>query len=372
MRYLFEVVFITEYDVGRSIDLGETTKIIPAPHDIRILNTRDTPASLSIPTPLLVEIDRRAYEEGDTFLSVQLQAKIYENGVISMIARVTKRTQLTQLHLLRGLEFLVDGERTTVGKWMHERFLKLFRQIKGAVTTGEYSFEIFERESYTAFCLVDRIQDPEAFVRKNSHYLATFLLGENPDIELHRSQLDSTLNHPFSFKKNDIAIFDLDRCFIVDPDRDYDDILLIAELANYQLLELRTLDKLLDRWLDQAEDDIQAVFMRRSHRSRRLAKRIGSLQPLRLDALFILENLENTSKIIGDYYLGQIYSHLCSIINTQEWELSVRRRLETLQSIYSMASVDVNERLLLIVEIFVVLLFAVEIVALFLPLLSHR
>jgi len=371
-RYTFEVVFISMFDVGRSIDLARTSKLVPASQDVRIIDTRDTPASLSIPVPLLIEIDRRTFGKNDPFASLQLQGKIYEEGVVSMIARVTKSLPLTQLHTVRGLEFEIDGERTTIRRWMHEKFQRLLAQIKPAVTKGEYFFETVERETYTAFCLIDEVKDPGRFLKENDQYLSTFLLGERPDIELHGSQIDSTLRHTFSFKKNDLMVLDLDRCFIIDPDRSYDDVLLILELANYQLLELRTLDKLLDRWLDLAEDDINEVFIKRSHRSRRLAKRIGGLLPLRLDALFILENLENTSKIIGDYYLGQVYDHLCALINTAQWELSVRRRLDALQSIYQAAKVDVNERLLIFMEVLVVLLFAIEIVALFLPFLTHR
>lgn len=366
-RHSFEVVFITLYDVGRSIDLARTSRLVPASQDVRIINTRDTPDSLSIPTPLRLEIESRTFPEGEPFSSLRLEGKFYEDGVVSLVARVTKKLRLTELHTIRGLTFEIDGDRMTIGRWMQLRFQRLLEEIKPAVTRGEYAFSPAEQESYTAFCLIDAIEEPERFLKENGQYLSTFLLGERPDIRLHDTQVDTTLRHTFSFKKNDLIVLDLDRCFIIDPDRDYDDVLLIIELANYQLLELRALDKLLDRWLDIAEDDINEVFIRRSHRSRKLAKRIGALLPLRLDSLFILENLENTSKIIGDYYLGQIYDHLCALINTAQWELSVRRRLDTLQSIYQSAKVDVNERLLLIMEILVVLLFIIEIVALFFP-----
>lgn len=372
MRYLFEVVFISLYDIGRSIDLARTATIIPASHDVRVITSRDTPPSISIPTPLLLDIDRRAFALGEPFESLQLQAKIYEDGVVSMIARATKRIELTQLHKVRGIEFEIDGERLTIGGWMKQRFERLYRQIGSAVTTGDYTLPTLEEESYAVFCLIDKVKDPAKLVKANAHYLATFLLGERPEVALHDSQVESTLGRPFSFRKSDLTILDLDRCLIIDPDRDYEDILLIIELANYQLLELRALDKLLDRWLDRAEDDINDVYVRRRHRSRKMSRRIGRLLPLRLDALFILENLENTSKIIGDYFLGQVYQHLCAILNTSEWELSIRRRLEALQSIYAMASGDVNERLLIIMEILVVLLFAIEIVALFMPFLTHH
>jgi hypothetical protein len=370
MKHRFELILMDLYDVGRSIDLSEIGRLLPSSHELRIDKTRDTPESLYLPHPFVAELLRLELPSRHPLESLELHAKLYEDGVVSIICRVVLSSALENLHRIRGTsyEFEEIGEVTLRGL-MQQRFGELYETIRQVVRTEEYVLDPFEHETYSVFCLIDRVARPQEFLRKNANYLSTFLLGERPDIVLHESQIASTFRSPFSFRRSDLLVLDLDRCFIIDPERDYEDILLVIELANYQLLELRALDKLLDRWLDHAEDDIRNVYMKRSHRTRRLSRKLGTLLPLRLDALFILENLENTSKIIGDYYLGQIYAHLCEIINTKEWELSVRRRLETLQSIYSMAKLDVNERLLLTMEVLVVVFFAVEIVALVLPLL---
>lgn len=368
MKHRFEVVFMDLYDVGRSVDLKETVKLFPASRQLHLDKTRDSPESLYLPRPQIVEQDRLQFPPRHHLRSLDLHAKLYEDGVVSVICRVVLDSPLEELHRIRANTFkLGDLGEMTIRELMKQRFDEIFERLKPIVKFEEYVFDDFEHETYSAFCLIDRIPNPRAFMKKNAQYLSTFLLGERPDIALHESQIASTMKSAFSFRDGDLLVLDLDRCFIIDPDRDYEDILLVVELANYQLLELRALDTLLDRWLDQAEDDIRRVYLNRSRRTRQLSRKLGSLLPLRLDALFILENLENTSKIIGDYYLGQVYTHLCGLINTKEWEMSVRRRLETLQTIYSMAKLDVNERLLLSLEVLVVVFFAVEIVALVLP-----
>jgi hypothetical protein len=373
MQHQFEAVFMFLYDVGRSVDLSHTTRLIPVSQEKRLIASRDTPASLSIPEPLQRQIAVLTRSDTMPFEELRLSAKIYEDGVISLMARAQTKAELEQLHTLRGLKFRdsPEGDEVTISEWVHSQFLSLLEQIKPAITFGEYESVDDQRETYAAFCLTDRVPNPERFVEAHAQYLSTFLLGENTELKLHRTQVKSTLDHRFSFKDTELIILDLDRCFIIDPEHDYEDILLILELANYQLLELRTLDRLLDLWLDQAEDDIRRVYLKRSHGLRSLSRKLGGLLPLRLDSLFILENLENTAKIIGDYYLGQVYEHLCQLMGTGTWERSVRRRLEALQEIYSMAKVDVNERLLLIMEILVVLLIGFEIVALLFPLLPH-
>lgn len=372
MKHHFELILMDLYDVGRAIDLAATSKLLPSSRELRLDKTRDTPESLYLPHPQIVELERVRFDDGHPLKSLELTAKLYEDGVVSLICRVVLDSALEKLHTIRALSYdMGELGEMPLRELMSRRFTELFETIRTEVTTEEYVFDGFEHETYSAFCMLDSVTNPRQFMKRNANYLSTFLLGERPDIVLHESQIGTTLRSPFSFRQSDLLILDLDRCFIIDPDRDYEDILLVIELANYQLLELRALDKLLDLWLDHAEDDIRRVYMKRSRRLRGLARKLGRLLPLRLDALFILENLENTSKIIGDYYLGQVYTHLCGLINTKDWEHSVRRRLETLQSIYSMAKLDVNERLLLSMEVLVVVFFALEIVALVVPLIVH-
>ena len=146
----------------------------------------------------------------------------------------------------------------------------------------------------------------------------------------------------------------MDRCFIIEPRGDYEDILLIAEHANYRLLELRALDRLLDISLDEAEKDLVGYGKaRRSMKAKGVTPqtKFARIQALRFEALFILENLENSSKIIGDFYLCQIYDRLCEIFNTEGWKRSVERRLDILESVYDMAKTDSSEQRQLVLEI---------------------
>jgi len=180
---------------------------------------------------------------------------------------------------------------------------------------------------------------------------ASLISGEKPGI-LHKNQIDQVLADPFCYGKGDLAVFDMDRCLIIDPARDYEDLLLIAEHANYRLNELRVLDSLLDTWLEEAEHDVRrAYFAGKRTRSGGLKLKIAKLQSLRFDALFTLENLDNSSKIIGDYYLGTVYDRLCKIFNTDGWKISVERRLDALQNVYEMIKYDSGENRMLKLEI---------------------
>jgi len=128
---------------------------------------------------------------------------------------------------------------------------------------------------------------------------------------------------------------------------------MMAEHANYRLIELRELDFLLDEWLGEAERDIRRLYFssrRKRSSERALRLKLAQIQGLRFDALFTLENLDNSSKIIGDYFLGSIYHRLCEIFNTDEWKFSVERRLNALQNIYELLKSDTTEQRMMTLE----------------------
>lgn len=352
MKIGTEIVFFYLYDAGRSIDLKKVATMVPAMPDADIVkNRRDTPQSLMLPVPLTLRLAVYEGGVGQAFDSITLNARIFEEGVISLWARVRGSYSPKELHRIRAMTFKIDGRETRIDSWVDDSLKSLFASIQEAITFEQYVFSTFVRETYTAFCLTSPIRDPERFVATHRRTIACLLNGESPETNLHASQIDATMRSTFSYTEKDYVLLDLDRCLIIDPERNYEDILVVIEQAVFQLLELRSLDMLLDRWLDKAEDDIRITFRKNTARIKLLKIRLASIQALSFDALFILENLENSSKIIGDYFLGQIFNDLCRQFNMDGWKRSIERRLSTLRSVYDRVNADANERRMVFLEI---------------------
>jgi hypothetical protein len=376
---LVEAVFFHLYDVGRVVDLDSVAKLLPAHPDFGVAKRRDTPASLTLPTPLVLELGEPEISDLGGLEGLSSQAKIYEEGVVTMVLRAKARLPMSALHGLENWRIESQGRSLSVAQYAEESFARLFEALRPAVVEPRAPGDM-DRESYLAYCFLECGEDPQRFIERNRDYCATLLIGEEPGAGLHESQIEATLGSPFSYRDGDLAVFDLDRCIIIDPRGDYEDLLLIAEHANYQLLELRVLDNLLDAWLDEAEDVVRLMssggreLKRRLFRGRSRAQiKVAHVQALRFDALFILENLENSSKIIGDYYLGQVYARLCQIFNTEGWKWSVERRLDTLQDLYDMVKADAAESRMVALEVtFIVVCVIFPIIQILQVMLAER
>jgi len=349
--YSVEIVRLALYDIGRSIDLKKAAALLPGVPGMRIARRRDTPTSLTMPMPLCVDLRsglKKVYSE-DSIEGFAASARLYDEGVMSIIVRLKVNATLQELH---GIESKpVSHTIADLDSYIEERYRAVLEKVLPAVASPRKESE---SETYLAYCFADVGSAPGKFLHDNEKALTTLLAGEPWDYPLHESQVRNAMRNPLSYSDKDLAIFDMDRCIIVDSDRDYEDVLLICELANYQYLELRSLDKLLDKWLDEAEDDVGTIAKKgrgKKLNTGALRKKFGKIQTLRLDALFILENLENSAKIIGDYFLGTVYEHVCGIFNTSGWTRSVERRLDALQNIYEIVKVEKSERTMLILDI---------------------
>jgi hypothetical protein len=358
-----EIVWFTLYDVGRSINLAEVKKVLPASLDIRIVKSKDTPEAIALPQPLQLEIENLTLKSPGSIDQIRLQAKIYEDGVISFITRANiPNIELTRLHTIKSrakTSFSENDAPITISDWVEKHFMEIYQRIANFIDPGFYKSEKFTKETYTAYCIMDSHVNAAELVQNNRAYLAALLSDENPDYELHESRIQNTLDHPFSFLKNDLVILDIDRCLIIDPARDYEDILLMCELANYELLEVRVLDEILNRYLDKTEDYFKTDKTRKTKHPRNMWK---ELQSFRIDALFVLENLENFTKIIGDYFLGQVYSHLLELFNTNGWIKSVQSHLELLEDLFENFKQDRANRTVIIIEWLATIFFLVEII----------
>ena len=51
------MIFFKLFDVGRNINLNAVAETLPASPDIRIVNSKDSPESLSVPVPLRMILD---------------------------------------------------------------------------------------------------------------------------------------------------------------------------------------------------------------------------------------------------------------------------------------------------------------------------
>jgi hypothetical protein len=196
--------------------------------------------------------------------------------------------------------------------------------------------------------------DLNAFASVNAQEIARILRAERQ--VLSEEEVQDALAARMSFGLEDLTIADWNAALIID--REGDDVRAVLEYANVELLEMRYLDHKLDLALNEAYETL-------SRQSFNLPRVLGyysadlrRLAELQVDNAIIFEGVNNTLKLLGDQYLARVYALVNRRFHLDEWDASILRKLQTLESIYGKISDQAGHRRMEMLEWVIIILIA--------------
>ncbi len=349
------------FDVAHAIDLAKAETVWA--RKARTGSSRGrlnaTPAkaiAFGVP-PLALSLDPVTLNLADGPLQAVVAARLFDFGVVSIALRVPvsglswadftarinavdRRVGLAAasplwIDLLERVRAGVDGAliRPTVATLEEDYLIGVAHAFS---------------ESLTAEALLQRVD------------LVPLLSGEQrPLAEDARRDL---LQHRYSFYTDDLVVLTWDRAFIYEPRGD-SDVIDVLEVANAQLLEMRYYDELLDAELPRMYDLVKATRRRWSMPgARRFADLARQLYTMVAEVTELTEKVDNALQVTEDVYLARIYTAALDLFRVPIVSAAVDRKLslirDTYTALYDEASSSRSETL----EIFVIVLIAVEIV----------
>jgi hypothetical protein len=354
------------YDIADEIDLEKARQVL-AQDARRLKLSRENSQYIQLPNPPVAwELGRRVLALRNGPVTVDATARLFDHGAASIILAVpispgTTLEQLTaladELYDSQALEALtgelIDGVRKTIASAVHER--RMWEQ----------------NESYTVL-FVERIRGnpsaEEVFARAD---LARLLLGETDSRPLSRPESQAVTQYRFSYSVEDLAVVDWNSAFVYEPSgsRDIPDLL---EIANAQLLEFRFYDYLLDGHIASIHDRVQAqrrgwTALFRSPYRELVRETLSTL----VDLNEFIERVENSLKIIGDFYLAKVYEAAVRRLRIPAWQASVTRKQGLLAQTYGLLKGEVDTARSLTLESTIVALIVMEIAFAFLRVFEH-
>ena len=356
-----EVVCYFIYDLGARVNLDRVKRVLDeVPQFPATSVQKAAPRYVELPRPLVARFLPQELETTIGPLKVEAVARIYDLGAVSLQLRIPFQEQgLPDLHKYLNFQVAHGGEKLSLHDFA-ARFVHPIREgLRGALVEP-YNVKI-EPEEYTVIAITEAEYTPKELLRDHRARLAALLSNEPRADKLSPKEVEDNLRHWYSYYEDDLVIVDWDYALILDKEGKYDDVLFIMELANLQLLELRTYDIYLDRILEKSYDDLERFVSRRELLASPTAL-MKELSDARVDLIRVTENIENIGKLFGDYYLAKVYLGLTERFHIREWEHTVNEKLKTLSELYAIAAHEVQGRRALILEGAIVLLFIVDLV----------
>jgi hypothetical protein len=354
------------YDIADEISLEKASSLLSADAQ-RLKLARENSQYLHLPNPpLTVELGHKSLPLRGGAVNVFALARIFDHGAASIILRVSIQPGTTYEQLVALADELYDSAA------LDALALQLIEGVRKSVEGALEDPHLWEQsESYT-ITFVERFQTaPTAAEIAEGLDLARLLLGETSGSPLSERERKEVTQHRFSYREDDLAIVDWNSAFVYEPSGSLD-IPDVLEICNAQLLELRYYDDILDKNVIAIYEEVQKK--KRSWRSvvrspyKVLARRV--LRTL-LEMSEFIERVENSLKIIGDFYLAKVYEAAVRRLRIPAWQASVTRKQQMLANVYQLLKGEVDTDRSLTLEATIVLLIIGEILLAFTPMLRH-
>jgi hypothetical protein len=208
---------------------------------------------------------------------------------------------------------------------------------------------------------LDGASTGDEFMSMNTPLLAQILRAETR--ELSRDEVMDAVSHRISYSSKDVAIIDWNAAIVLDQDAE--DTLAVLEFANVELLEMRYLDRRLDEALGLAYETLSKRTWKRFPFGSNPAE-LERVAQWQVDSAVLFEGVNNALKLLGDQYLARLYRAAGERFHLTEWDASIIRKLDTLESIYGKITDQVASRRMEMLEWIIIILIAISIVLPFL------
>ena len=350
------------FDVGYEIALDRVLELLATQAPERVRPVRGEAQALQIPNPpITVILGAEAVVLGGERLTVEVSARIFDFGVVSLRARVPAPQHCSwprfvdfgeQLDAAAVIPSLLDG---------HLR--SLVDRIGSCIDRPAIAQQTEDYIVYRVARLTDTQGVPVLPAMLLDALVSPLLLNDRRTLSV--EAMRELLPHRFSYTADDLAILTWDNALIVDPSLVDTDVQFILEFANAQLLELRFYDATLDAELPRMYDRIEAV--RPGSRgvaalfNRRYAPLLAGLQRTVADSTELVERVENALKVTDDVYLARIYASALELFRGKTWRAGIDRKLAIIRETYSMLNDEQQSARSEALEVAIVLLIVLEI-----------
>lgn len=349
------------FDVAEEINLPRVEELLstPARGAVRsrlkfTLTPRQTIIMRNAPVTLGLGESELMFQ--NETVKAEVSAKIWDYGVISImfqipIAQGTKWDQLVNISAQLEQDTLIDEAARF-------RTQELVNAVNPALR-DVHSWHEFEDYNIFFFEAIDGIKDCNELFDKVD--VASLVVAENT-VNLAERAKKSILESTSQYSTSDLCVIDWNSAVVIEPSGKKE-VPEAIEFALTHLMEMRYYDALIDQKLALLYDAIEAS------RGKFFNNRFSSLSR-EASARYIefsefIERVDNSFKVVGDFYLARIFRVAGEEFRIPEWEGNIMRKMGLLANLSELLQGEINVNRSLWLEITIVVLIMFELITTF-------
>jgi hypothetical protein len=354
-----KIMIYRVFDVGDEIDLKSGEKLLPEANRESALRTQAgySPSIVVRNAALRRGLGESVLRIGKLELKADALATVWDYGSVSICFQIdVSGMRWSQLNTLAGL--LNEDARTAqvIDSLAQERSHRVVDSLASAIKNRNLSgvsedYIIYQLEKVEGLTeareLLDRLDLPR------------LILGETQEALSSRAK-DGILQNLYQYSTRDFVLIDWNSAIILEPSgsRQLADVL---EFALTHLLEFRYYDDLLDHKLADLYDAIEE--RRQSTWRGRYGRLARDANSKFIEFSEFIERVENSLKVVGDFYLAVIFRAAIRRFRIPDWQQSITRKLNLLARVSELLQGESNTRRSHWLEVIIIALIAFEIIS---------
>lgn len=343
------------FDIGQDVNLEEVQKKYQAqktPQRFRL--STSSRAMIINNAPLSLNLEESKYEFIGNQIGVEVAAKIWHFGALSISLQLQIPSDFSWEKLIELSVFLENDQR--IQQIAIAQSKQILQSIDPSRLAG-MNWETFEDYNLYFFKHLEGAEENALGIFQKFDVAGLVLSQQSEKLsdQVKKAIHDSAMQ----FAQNDLAILNWDSALIIEPSGSMD-IPDVIEFALCQLLEMRYYDDLLD---DKLASLYTALDNRQWSLWENTAERLSKDAARKyLEVSETIENVENSMKVVGDFYYSQIFRAALNRFRFNDWRDSVDNKLDNLATISNLLTRNINERRSHLLEIVIIVLIAIEVV----------
>ncbi|MBN8218352.1 MAG: hypothetical protein J0L75_17035 [Spirochaetes bacterium] len=346
------VVYFTAYDICYDIQREALKSVLGSPLvPFTLEPNRRNPASLLKEGVWVANLPPFSIQTPGGMAAAACQVKVFAMGALSLTLRVPfsveKMGDLVAYHE-------PSIHQRSIHEHAHEVASSVFADLKPILLQPVQA--LLADEAYTLFFLDAAAlseRDTLEWFRRERANIGALLTQESDPEALSVEELEESTGRHISYYRDDLAVVDWDAALVVERGHHLEEVIYPIELANVQLAELESYDRLLEAAVSRSYTDV---------RQRRASAALQELEAVRIDMARMGELLENTGKLYGDWHLARLHRLAAERFHLDDWFRTAERKREALDHIHSAIKGDRNQRVMVVLEVMVVALFVIDII----------
>jgi hypothetical protein len=347
------------FDWGDEIDLEHARQLAPAA--VQALPRRPrTPTSFAYkPPPLRFALDPAPLTLAplSTRRPTGAEATVFDFGAVSVGLSIPVELNPAALTVLAAA-LAEPAMAAAVVTAARESVAPLFQKLRPAVAKPLWDANLWEEYFVFGFP-PGRPLDPRRLLNDRPGWLAGLVRLEAQPLS--EDEQKEALRLSLRYGENDLLVADWAAAALLDDAAGCEETLQTIEFANLQFLEYRNIDDRLDESLNRAYGLIHGVSRSRRPLFRRHNAPLRVLGELKVEANGLFERTGNVLKLVGDPYLARVYRLLATRFYLREWERSIQRKLDVIESVYRVVSDQTAEYRSEFLELIVIALILLEV-----------